>query len=112
MDSVKVSLGIRWMTVEAARQCVNGKEWRALVCINVNRWKRRDNSLLGSSVLFPSSDALLSRAFPGSEGLSAGRSGVPLHDAVCVNNRNGVSTKYKTQVASIYAKGRVLGEFA
>ena len=83
----------------------SGELW----CINVNRWKRRDNSLLGSSVLFPCSDVLLSRAFPGSDGLSAGRSGIPLHDAVCVNNRNGVSTKYKTQLASIYAKGTSVG---
>ena len=29
MDGVKVALGIRGMTVEAARQCA--KEWRALV---------------------------------------------------------------------------------
>ena len=32
MDGVKVSLGNRGMTVEAARQCAkNRKEWRALV---------------------------------------------------------------------------------
>ena len=32
MDSVKVALGTRGMTVEAARQCMKDrKEWRALV---------------------------------------------------------------------------------
>ena len=32
MDGVKVALGNRGMTVEAARQCAKGrKEWRALV---------------------------------------------------------------------------------
>ena len=34
MDGVKVALGKRGMTVEAARQCAkNRKEWRALVHI-------------------------------------------------------------------------------
>ena len=39
MDDVKVSLGNRGMTVEAARQCAKGrKEWRALVHLYLNEF--------------------------------------------------------------------------
>ena len=39
MDGVKVALGNRGMTVEAARQCAKDrKEWRALVHIKLNEF--------------------------------------------------------------------------
>ena len=39
MDGVKVALGNRGMTVEAARQCAKDwKEWRALVHMQLNEF--------------------------------------------------------------------------
>ena len=39
MDGVKVALGNIGMTVEAARQCANGrKKWRALVYMKLNEF--------------------------------------------------------------------------
>ena len=39
MDGMKVALGIRGMTVEAARQCEKDrKEWRALVHVQLNEF--------------------------------------------------------------------------
>ena len=39
MDGVKVALGNRIMTVEAARQCAKDrKEWRALVHMQLNEF--------------------------------------------------------------------------
>ena len=39
MDGVKVALGNRGMTVEAARQCAKDlKEWRALVHMSLNEF--------------------------------------------------------------------------
>ena len=44
MDGVKVALGKRGMTVEAARQCANDrKEWRALVLMQLNEFHARDS---------------------------------------------------------------------
>ena len=45
MDSVKMDLGSRGITVEAARQCAkDGKEWRALVYIKPRTHDRKTAS--------------------------------------------------------------------
>ena len=89
MDGVKVTLGTRGMVVEAARQFVKDrKEWRALVYIYIYMNEHH-------SAIF---DWFLCFSIPLSLDLVADhleRSGMPLHDAVVVNCKNGcVSCNY------------------
>ena len=80
MNGVKVALGNRGMTVEAARQCARDrKEWRALVT-----------------------------ALPCSGGYHMERGGMPYHDAVGKKPPKGATTENQSQVSSIWAKGCIL----
>ena len=84
MDGVKVALGNRGMTVEAARQCAKDrKEWRALVLCNGMSFTRQ---ILLGTVFFRT-------ALPCSGGYHLERRGMPLHDAVGINSKNGTTTE-------------------
>ena len=72
MDGVKVALGNRGMTVEAAQQCTEDrKAWRALVHMQLNEFH---------AAIF---------AWP----CHMERGGMPLHDAVVINCKKGASTE-------------------
>ena len=87
IDGVKVALGNRGMTVEAARQCAKDrKEWRALVHMQLNE-NMQLNMQLGP-VFFRT-------ALPCSGGYHMERGGMPLHDAVGINCEKGATTEYQ-----------------
>ena len=99
MDGVKVALGNRGMTVEAARQCAKDlKEWRALVHVELNAFHAA--IFAWHSVLSDSPSVLW--------WLSHGEGRMSLHDAVGLNCKNGALLKIKAQVSSIWAKGCIL----
>ena len=76
MDGVKVALGKREMTVEAARQCgKDRKEWRAQVHMQL---KEFDAAIWFGPVFFRTT-------LPCSGGHHLERGGMPLHDAVWIN---------------------------
>ena len=84
MDGVKVALGNRGMTVEAARQCAKDrKEWRALVHMEVNK---SHAAIVAWPVLFWA-------ALPCFGDYHLERDGMPLHDAVGINCRKGATTE-------------------
>ena len=86
MDGVKVALGNRGMTVEAARQCAKDrKEWRALPTYVTESVTRTLPFLLGP-VFFRT-------ALPCSGGYNQERGGMPLHDTVGINCKNGATTE-------------------
>ena len=94
MDGVKVALGNRGMTVEAARQCAKDrKEWRALVH-NVIEWVSRCHFCF--SVFFWT-------ALPCSGGYHMERGGMLLHDVVGINCKMGATTE--NQVSSVEYMG-------
>ena len=81
MDGVKVALGNRGMTVEAARKIGKSIEpW--YIC---NRMSFRRPFLLGT-VFFRT-------ALPSSGGYHMERGGMPLHDAVVINCKKGATTE-------------------
>ena len=86
MSGVKVSLGNRGMTVEAARQCAKDrKEWRALVHMKHSEFH---------AAIF-ARHCVLSDRTPVLRWLSHGEGGMPLRDAVGINCKNGATTKIK-----------------
>ena len=86
MDGVKVALGNRGITEEAARQCgKDRKEWRALV-YNVTVWVSRRHFWLALCSYGPPSRALVVITWRGA--------GFPLHDAVEINCKKGATTEY------------------
>ena len=94
MDCVKVALGNRGMTVEAARQCTKDRtEWRALVKCNSISFTR---SLKLGPVFFRT-------ALPSSCGYQLEMGGMPSHDAVGVNCKKGATTE--TQGAGVKHMG-------
>ena len=81
MDGVKVALGNRGMTVEAARKIrKSGEPWYKYVTMSFTR-----PFLLGT-VFFRT-------ALPCSGGYHMEKGGMPLHDAVVINCKKGVTTK-------------------
>ena len=84
MDGVKVALGNRGMTVEAARQCAKDlKEWKALVYMKLNEF----HAAIYACPVF------LRAALPCSSGYHLERGGMPLHDAVGINFKKDVTTE-------------------
>ena len=84
MDGMKVALGNRGMTVEAARQCVKDrKKWRALVQMYLNEFL---------AAIFAWPCVLLDRP-PALWWLSHGEGRIPLHDAVGINCEKGATTE-------------------
>ena len=84
MDGVKVVFGNRGVTVEAAQHYAKDrKEWRALVHMKLNEFHA---AILLCSVFFRT-------ALPCSGGYHLERGGMPLHDAVGINHRNGETTE-------------------
>ena len=87
MDGVKVALGNRGMTVEAARQCAKDrKEWRALVHMLLNEFHAAIFTWL----------CVLSDRPPMLWWLSHGemeRGWMPLHDVVGINCKNCATTE-------------------
>ena len=76
MDGVKVALGNRGMTVEAARQCAKDrKEWRAV---------------------------FLWTELPCSGGYHLDRGGMPLHDAVGINCKKRSTTENPRRRCQVY----------
>ena len=72
------------MTADAVQQCVKDrKEWRALVHIQLNEFQRP--FLLGPVFFFS--------ALPFSGGYHLERGGMPLHNAVRMNCKNGITTE-------------------
>ena len=87
MDGVKVALGNRGMTVEAARQCAKDrKEWRALVHMQLNEFHE-------AIFAWP---CVLWTALPCSGGYHMERRGMRLHDVVGINCKKGATTEIKT----------------
>ena len=85
MDGVKVALGNRGMTVEAARQCVKDrKEWRTLVHI----------SLIDFHAAIFAWHCVPSDRPPVHWCYHLEREGMPLHDAVWINCKKGVTTEH------------------
>ena len=85
MDGVKVALGNRGMTVEAARQCAKDrKAWRALV--HICNWMSLTLPSLLGTVFFRT-------ALPWSGRHHMERGGMPLHDAVGINCKKGATTE-------------------
>ena len=86
MDGLKVASGNRGMMVEAARQCTRDqKEWRALVHIK----------LMSFTLPFLLGTAFFRTTLPCSDGYHMERGGMPLHDAVGINFKNGTTTENK-----------------
>ena len=84
MDSVKVTLGNRGMTVEAARQCAKDpKKCRALVLMELNEFP---TAILLGPIFFRTS-------LPCSVGYHLERGEMPLHDAVGINCKKGTTTE-------------------
>ena len=82
MDGVKVALGNRGMTVEAARQCaIDRKECRALV-----------HRTSFTRPFFPG-PAFFRTTFPCSGGYHMERGGMPLHVTVGINCKKGATTE-------------------
>ena len=83
-DGVKMALGNRGVTVEAARQCAKDrKAWRALVKLNE----------FHTAILFLLGPDFFWTAFPCSDGYHIERGGMPLHDAVWINCKKGATTE-------------------
>ena len=84
MDGVKVALGNRGMTVEAAWQCgktgESGEPW--YIC----NWMSFTRPFLLGPVFFRS-------ALPCSSGYHMERAGMPLHDAVGIKCKKGTTTE-------------------
>ena len=99
MNGVKVALGNREMTVEAARQCrkigKRGEPW--YIC----NWMSFTLPFLLGPVFFRT-------AFRCSGGYHLQRGGMPLHDAVGINCKHGATTEYQGADASILDKGCML----
>ena len=86
MDGVKVALGNRRMTVEAARQCAKyRKDWRALVHMKLNEFHA---AIFLRPVFFQT-------ALTCSGGYHLERGGMPLHDAVGINCKKGAITEHQ-----------------
>ena len=84
MDGVKVALGNRGMTVDAARQCAKDrKEWRSLVHLSQNEFH---------AVIF-AWPCVLSDLPPVLWWLSPGEGGIALHHAVGINCKKGTTTE-------------------
>ena len=84
MDGVKVALGNRGMTVEAARQLASDRKgWRALVHMLLNEF----HSAIFLGLVF------FRTALPCSGGYHLERGGILLHDAVGINRKNGATTE-------------------
>ena len=84
MDGVKVALGNRGITVEAARQCAKDRNgWRAEVHKQLNEFHA---AIFLGTVFFRT-------ALPCSGGYHLERGGMPLHDAVGINCKNGATTE-------------------
>ena len=76
MDGVKVALGNRGMTVEAASLCTKDRKvWRALVHMLLNEFHA---NIFACPVFFP-------RALQCLGGYQLERGGMPLRDAVGIN---------------------------
>ena len=85
MDGVKVALGNRGMTVEAARQRAKDRnEWRALVYIC---------NLMSFTWPFLLGPVFFRTALPCSGGYHMERGGTPLHDVVGINYKKGATTE-------------------
>ena len=84
VDGVKVALGTRRMTVEAARQCVKDRnEWRALV----------HTKLIEIHPAILLSIIKMAPVLPCSGGYHPERGGMPFHDAVGINRKKGTTTE-------------------
>ena len=84
MDGVKVALGNRGMTVEAARQCPKDrKELRALVHMELNEFHA---AIFVGPVFFRT-------ALPCSGGYHMERGGMPLHNVVGINCKKDATTE-------------------
>ena len=82
MDGVKVALGNRRMTVEAARQWAKyRKDWRALVHMKLNEFHA---AIFLRPVFFQT-------ALTCSGGYHLERGGMPLHDAIGINYEKGAT---------------------
>ena len=100
MDGVKVALGNRRMTVEAARQCAKDrKEWRALLHMQLDEFH---------AAIFASYCVFFLTALSYSGGYHLEMGGIPLHGAVGINCKRAQLLKIKVQESSIWVKGCIL----
>ena len=84
IDGVKVALGNREMTLEAARPCAKDrKEWRALVQMQLNEFH---GAIFAWNRFFQT-------ALPCSGGYRLARGSMPLHDAVMINCITGAASE-------------------
>ena len=99
MDGVKVALGNRGITVEAARQCAeyrkSGEPW-----YKCNRMSFMRQFLLGT--------VFFRIALPRSGGYHLERAGMPLHDAVRISCEKGTTTENQDSGVKLLAKGCIL----
>ena len=86
MDGVKVALGKRGVTVDAARQC--GKIGKSGEPYYICKWMNFTPTFLLGPVRFRTT-------LPCSGGYHLERGGMPLHDAVGINCKKGAATEHQ-----------------
>ena len=87
MDGVKVALGNRGMTVEVARQCAKDRKERRVLVYICNG--------MSFTRLFLFGPVFCRTPLPCSGGYHLERGGMPLHDEVGINCKNGATTENK-----------------